>query len=322
MLHSLLFIVMQAGIDAGPAQVSCDASTITLWARPTNPPQNYSVSWDGASGPGVFRVVNPTQTTTYRAVLTDLDTSETYEDTTRVLVHPGNPDLDNSGGLDGGDWLLFYSRWGQPPVGDDDPDGDGAVSVLDWFYFCNFDVAPPNTPPVLSVSAGFTVSGDTLVIDYQLDDMENEPTLHLSSQPENGFATLISGVLRYSPDLAFVGTDQFTVYASDGYVVTPDVTVNIEVLAPDTYGDLYDAIFWPYCRACHLEGVSSGGLNLDTYENAQAGGNNGPAFVSGQPGVSPLYQRTVDGSMPLGSDPLSTVEVERIRLWILKGAIP
>lgn len=323
MWSSLLFVLCQAGVSAGGAQTACDGSVVTLWAKPTGGLTNYTIQWDGAVAPGVFHVVNPTQTTSYRVELVDHDSGMTYEDTTRILVHPGNSDLDDNGMYNDDDWGQLYAAWGAEPAHTDfDPDDDGRVSVLDWFFICNFDRFPPNTPPSLSVSSAFTQSGDSVVVAYDLEDAEQIPTLHITQQPANGFVTLISGVLRYSPDLDYVGTDTFYIHASDGIVQTPDLEVPVTVLAPDTYTNLLDDIFWPHCEACHLDGVVSGGLALDTYELAQAGGNNGASFLAGFPENSPLYIRVANGSMPLGQPPLSQEDIERIRIWILKGAAP
>lgn len=322
MFCPLLMILFQIGVDAGPAQSSCGGSVVTLWALPVNPPENFEIQWQGATGPDVFRVVTPTVTTTYTAVLTDLDTGLTYQDTTTVLVHPGTPDLNGDGDQTQADWLALYAGWGQA-LGDPDldPDGDGRVSVLDWFSICNFDAFPPNTPPTLSVSTAFTIAGDFVAVPYQLADLEQVPSLHIASQPANGFVTLISGVLRYSPDPKFTGSDSFTLYATDGLVVTPEVTAEIQVLPADTFTNLYNDIFWPKCRACHIEAVS-GGLSLNTFALAQTGGDHGAGFIPGSPELSPIYLRVADGSMPLGFPMLDQVEIERIRLWILRGAQP
>jgi len=84
--------------------------------------------------------------------------------------------------------------------------------------------------------------------------------------------------LRYDPNPGFVGTDRFEVFASDGILPTPPLSVTVEVLAADTYQKLRNDIFVVYCKACHLGGVVSGGLNLDTFATAQQGGNSGAAF--------------------------------------------
>ncbi len=322
MLCPLLVLLFQIGVDAGPAQTSCDGSTVTLWALPVNPPARFEIQWDGAPVPNVFRVVTPNVTTSYSVTLTDLDTGLTYQDTTTVLVHPGNPDLNGDGDQDAADWLTLFAHWGQAFSNPDlDPDGDGRVSLLDWFRICNFDVFPPNTPPTLSVSTAFTVAGDSVVVPYQLADSEQLPSLHIASQPGHGFVTLIAGVLRYSPDPDFVGFDYFSIYASDGQVVTPDLAVEVQVLAADTFTDLYNDIFWPHCRACHIEAVS-GGLSLNTFAQAQTGGDHGAGFIPGSPEQSPIYLRVAEGSMPLGFPMLDQVDIERIRLWILRGAQP
>jgi hypothetical protein len=322
-MHFIMAMVMfQIGVDAGPARVSCDGSTLTLQASPINAPANYLIEWEDGLGPDVFLVVNPTETTTYKVTLTDLDTSDVYEDTTTVLVHPGSSDLNTDGSYDSEDVLMFFASWAGPvSQADLDPTGDGRVDILDWFYFCNFDDDPPNTPPSLVVDPAFTFTGETVIINYFVEDAEQTPMLVIDKLPSNGFANLLSGVLRYFPDSGFTGVDSFEVYASDGYLSTPNETVNVEVLPLETFTDIYNDILFPYCKACHIDAVS-GGLSMATYQTTQTGGNSGAGFVPGNPELSPIYLRTVNGDMPLGMPPLDTRDVERIRLWILRGAAP
>ena len=314
---------LDTGIEAGPAAVSCEDSVVTLWAQPINPPANYLIEWEDGQGPGVFLVVNPAETTEYRVFLTDLDSLDVYQDQTKVLVHPLGADLVQDGMFNDEDWLAFYAGWGGAPDPIAlDPDGDQRVSILDWFYFCNFDAVPINTPPTLSVEDVVTPFQTGTLIPYQIDDEEQTPSLGIASQPANGVAFILSGQLRYDPNPGFAGTDHFEVFASDGILQTPPRSVAVEVLEADTYQKLREDIFLVYCKACHLGGVVSGGLSLDTYAMAQQGGNSGAAFVAGNPSLSPLYLRVANGSMPLGMEPLSALEIERIRLWIERGAIP
>jgi len=316
----ILTLIAQTGIDAGPTQVSCDGSTVTLFATPINPPANYTIAWDDAPAAGVFLTVNPDATTTYRVVMTDLDTLQEYEDTARVLVHPLTSDLFPDGMYDWQDWLVYFAAWNQPPAQAAlDPDNDGHVTILDSFYFCNFDVWPPNTPPRLVAADGATFQDEEVIIDYTIEDDEQTPTLQIPVQGANGMALLTGGVLRYFPNAAFVGTDAFEINATDGFLTTPNQVVTVEVLEPDNWDDLYNDIFFVKCKACHIDAVS-GGLALNTYALAQQGGDNGAGFVAGFPELSPIYLRVADGSMPLGLPPLSSIEIERIRQWVLRGA--
>ncbi len=323
MLLSVFAVMLfQTGVDAGPAQVSCDGSLVTLAATPINPPSNYLVEWEDGVAPGVFLVANPPQTTSYRVFLTDLDTLQVYEDTTRVLVHPTSADLFADGMFDELDWLVFFSNWrGDFITPELDPDGDGRISILDWFYLCNFNVQPENTPPSLTIEDVTTYQNETVIVPYIADDNEQTPQLIVAAQPFHGTALLLSGVLRYVPNPGFTGNDSFEVQVTDGYLTTPPETVEVLVLQPDTWSDLYDDIFFVWCKACHIDAVS-GGLSLSTYALAQQGGVSGAGFIAGDPGSSPLYLRVANGSMPLGFDPLSFEDIERIRLWILRGAAP
>ncbi len=322
-MHLFLSLLLaQTGVDAGPAQVSCDGSTVTLAATPINPPVNYLIEWEGAPAPGVFLTVNPTATTTYRVSLTDLDTNQVYEDTARVLVHPLTSDLFPDGMYNGQDWLVYFAAWGAPPGQPElDPDNDGSVTVLDAFYFCNFDVLPPNTPPRCTFNDTFTFSNQEVDIEYDIDDDEQTPVLQIVSQPANGTALLFEDRLIFSPNPDFVGTDSFEVNCTDGFLTTPNETVVVEVLEPDTWTDLYNDIFFVSCKACHIDAVS-GGLSLSTHALAQAGGVSGAGFIAGFPELSPIYLRVADASMPLGLPPLSSIEIERIRQWIINGALP
>ncbi len=261
-------------------------------------------------------------TTSYRVFLTDLTTLDVYEDTTEVLVHPGSADIFPDGNYDTQDWLTFFSSWAGPVTSTGlDPDDDGSVTILDWFYLCNFDVDPPNSPPTLAVSNAFTVEGESVVIDYMMDDPQTAPLLQVATPPSNGFVTIISDVLRYTPAGGFVGDDTFEVFATDGSLSSPNEEVTVTVLQQETFGDLFTGIFEVYCKACHIDAVS-GGLSLSTYQSTHTGGNSGAGFVPTLPNLSTVFLRVPDNTMPLGMPPLSTEEIERIRLWILRGAPP
>jgi len=315
-----MMLFCQTGVEAGPARVSCEGSPATLAATLTNPPLNYLLQWEDGMDPGPFLVASPTQTTTYRVVLTDLDTLQVYEDTTRILVHPFGADLVPDGNFNEEDWLALFQAWGQPPVQPAfDPDQDGTVSILDWFYLCNFIADPINTPPTLQVDDQVTFKNENLNIDVVISDEEQQPILQIAAQPLHGSAFLLSGSLWYNPNPDFVGTDTVEVQVTDGTYTTLPRTINIQVLEPDVWADLFNNIFFIKCKACHIDAVS-GGLSLSTYGLTQQGGNNGAGFIPGNPSNSPIYLRVADGSMPLGQPNLSAQEIERIRQWILRGA--
>lgn len=78
------------------------------------------------------------------------------------------------------------------------------------------------------------------------------------------------------------------------------------------------------CLNCHNTRKAEGNLRLDSLEAAIRGGDSGPAVVVGKPEESALYTLTAltaghDDIMP-PNRPLSKVQTERLRKWILEGA--
>lgn len=78
------------------------------------------------------------------------------------------------------------------------------------------------------------------------------------------------------------------------------------------------------CASCHAGAKVKGGLRLDNFDNARAGGNSDqPALVPGQPEKSTLIERlttTEKGRrMPPTGDPLPEKEIALLRKWIAEG---
>ncbi|MCW5714179.1 MAG: c-type cytochrome [Bauldia sp.] len=91
--------------------------------------------------------------------------------------------------------------------------------------------------------------------------------------------------------------------------MTPTWTANI--------GPLFAA----NCTNCH-SGAGRAGLRLNTYANAIAGGNSGPALIAGNPAGSLLMQRItgqVPPQMPRGGTPLSAADIAMVAAWIQAG---
>jgi mono/diheme cytochrome c family protein len=75
------------------------------------------------------------------------------------------------------------------------------------------------------------------------------------------------------------------------------------------------------CIICH---GGAGGLSVDTYAGLMTGGTSGPIVVAGDPDQSLLIRRlegTVTPTMPLNAPPLTSPEIDRIKQWILEGAL-
>jgi hypothetical protein len=245
-----------------------------------------------------------------------------------VFVHPGdanlNGDEDGMGNpiYNGEDLDVYFAAWGEvaPMNTALDPDGDNQVTIFDYFYFCNHEADPPNTPPTLTIDpAAETFAGESVNIAFSIADAEQTPQL-IIGDPSNGVVLQIGGELVYDPDPGFVGFDTFSLQVTDGIVVTPELVIQVNVRPLETWNDIYTGILVPNCEGCHMGGARAGGLDLDTFAAARAGGNNPPGFIPGQPNASQLYLRVADGSMPLGSLPLTDDEIERIFNWIIRGA--
>jgi len=161
----------------------------------------------------------------------------------------------------------------------------------------------------------------TVVIPSLLQDGESLPIIRVVEAPLYGGAYFTGGTLRYSPYPSFTCSDHFIVEAWDGVFASPSRMVQILRIEGDDWQDLVSDIFQPRCQDCHLNGNTEGGLSLDTYASAQAGGLSGlPGFTPFQPSNSQIYLRTVNGDMPMGGTPLSSEELGRIFDWIANGA--
>ena len=76
-----------------------------------------------------------------------------------------------------------------------------------------------------------------------------------------------------------------------------------------------------YCFQCHGEATQMGDLDLRTRQSMFQGGSKGPALVVGSPGGNLIYQRILDGSMPLGDARVSDAETSILHDWIQAGAL-
>ena len=89
------------------------------------------------------------------------------------------------------------------------------------------------------------------------------------------------------------------------------------------YNSQIQPIFDSSCTNCH---GSSGGLNLNSYQNLMNGGNSGDAVVPGNSNSSLLYERIIlpnsaFGDMPPGNSELSQTQIDLISQWIDEGAL-
>ena len=95
-----------------------------------------------------------------------------------------------------------------------------------------------------------------------------------------------------------------------------------------TYVNDVAPIMQKRCATCHAagqQGAEATGLLVDSYESLMKGSRFGPVVDPGSAKTSSLYNM-VSGkgdlavTMPHGKDPISTEEIETIRVWIENGA--
>ena len=75
-------------------------------------------------------------------------------------------------------------------------------------------------------------------------------------------------------------------------------------------------IFRAKCISCHNAKARSGGLALETVDDALRGGKSGGAIVAGKPSDSLLLSLVAAGKMPMGAGRLNDAEITAIRNWI------
>ena len=91
--------------------------------------------------------------------------------------------------------------------------------------------------------------------------------------------------------------------------------------------EIMASILGAKCLPCHGRRRQEAGLDLRTREGLLKGGKSGPAIISGNPEKSLLLKRIVAQEMPppklqeeFSVRGLSSSELEKLRLWIAKGA--
>ena len=77
-----------------------------------------------------------------------------------------------------------------------------------------------------------------------------------------------------------------------------------------------------HCVNCHNPNKSKGKLDLTEYKTARIGGNEGPAFIDGNPNESRLIQLIKPGGDPHmpPKKQLNDEEIKTLSQWILAGA--
>lgn len=108
-------------------------------------------------------------------------------------------------------------------------------------------LGPVNSPPVATADTVSTFDGSQITIDVVSNDTDADgvpiyATTTITSQPANGTAvSLGNGLVTYTPNPGFVGTDTFTYTIQDNFgAVSNSGTVTVNVSPTDTIGDTLD----------------------------------------------------------------------------------
>ena len=116
----------------------------------------------------------------------------------------------------------------------------------------------------------------------------------------------------------------FWMFAGSLIVVACPVLAQDKAKPKVTFQDQAQAIFKSRCNSCHNADKQKGGLNLETYATAIAGGSSGKVIEPGDPEGSTLLgliMQTDEPKMPPMSAKIPEAEIAIIRLWIEGGAL-
>ena len=153
-----------------------------------------------------------------------------------------------------------------------------------------FDVAcaAPNQPPVADAGVDQVVADDgSGAVDVTLDgsgSTDADGTITNYAWTEND-VLIAAGEMPRTAFTVGVHTVTLTVTDDDGATDMDEVMITVEAApAPISFAtDIlpYFASGAPACTQCHSGGTGIAGVNLDSYANIMAGGDNGPLVVAG-----------------------------------------
>jgi len=165
------------------------------------------------------------------------------------------------------------------------------------------------TLPVNSVTFNATASdSDGTVASYSWTQFAGPSSATLSGEttPNLMASNLNSGLYSF----------QLSVTDDDGAISTAIVSVEVARATP-SFAVLKSTILDAKCARCHMNGVSRGGYEMNTHAEAIT------RVTAGEPGMSALYIRTSNETMPpvnAPEDALTSGELSDLQLWIERGA--
>ena len=91
-----------------------------------------------------------------------------------------------------------------------------------------------------------------------------------------------------------------------------------------TFEEVSAQVFKNRCNSCHNADKQKGGLNLETYSTAMAGGGSGKVIEAGDSGASTIFKvvnHSEEPKMPPKSPKIPDPEIDLIKQWIDAGAL-
>lgn len=225
-----------------------------------------------------------------------------------------------------------------PPFNDtvfDDPDGDGftnsqghvgmglrsqyiipaggTITHTQHLIVASANFQPPNIPPVASPDSATTFGSGAVTIDLVSNDTDSDgvpvfTSVNIVTQPANGtVVNLGNGLVQYTPNAGFAGTDSFTYnLMDDDGDVSNTASVTVTVQAGDLAGDFLDGSQGQdTVIGSGGNDLIIGGLDGDNLQGGEGNdsmlGGGGDDTIDGQAGEDTLFGQGGHDSL-LGGD--------------------
>lgn len=181
-------------------------------------------------------------------------------------------------------------------------------------------MAASASPPMAPATVSAVASSGTQVNLSWVDSSNNETGFKIergvaAAGPFTLVTTVGSGVTTYTDTgLVAVSTYYYRVMATNAAGNSAS-TASAAVTTFGTFTWIKANVSTPKCLSCHSGAAASAGIDLSTY----AGTLN--VVIVNNSTSSRFYASTLSGSMPKGSSPLTTVQLNAIKTWIDSGAL-
>ncbi|MDZ4676952.1 MAG: fibronectin type III domain-containing protein [Oligoflexia bacterium] len=192
--------------------------------------------------------------------------------------------------------------------------GSGFSNISNTFTNAAAITAPAAPSGLSSVAFSATQINLTWV-----DGSNNETGFTIESASSSGgtftvVTTTAAGATSFSNTGIAAGTTRFYKVKAVNSAGSSSYTATSNATTFGTFSLISSTILQPKCNSCHGGSNPSGGYTTNTFAGTIT------RVVNFDPNNSKLYQRTLSGSMPVGSGALTQAQLELIRTWIQSGA--